>query len=99
MPEGVEGQQPSREENPEVAEQQRELMENMRQFYVNLGQFSEDDPNIPPGQETKEKLSGADELLEVSGKMAKMVSPWLLGGGAILEGFNYLSVTKICGTL
>jgi hypothetical protein len=78
-------------ENPEMAEQWRQLWENTEKLQGNLGQLSEIDQKAPISGKTKQKLSNADKLLRDFHPVAKQVGAIALGGSALLEGFSYLT--------
>jgi len=59
--EGLEAKYTFREESPEIAEQLGLLLDNTLRAYHIMGQFSEDDPNIPASEETKLQLKKLEE--------------------------------------
>ncbi len=84
-------------ESPEMAKEWGELSKNAETLRDNLGKFSEDDPNIPASDETKQKLrklepNNSDEPWD---NMSLHEKAFVFFGSSALfaaagEGANYL---------
>jgi hypothetical protein len=82
-------------ENPEMAKEWGELWKNAETLRDNLGKFSEDDPNIPAGDETKQKLKFLDIVdafigAEDKHEIASLTFLLPLVSGGTFEVLNYL---------
>jgi hypothetical protein len=77
-------------ENREVAEQQKQLVENIQELRNNLGQLSEYNPATPLSQETKEKLNKVEEGMNEH-ELAGFIAGLSAVGSGVLEGLNYFN--------
>lgn len=81
-------------ESPEQAEQYIQLYENAKKMKETIAKFSEDDPNIPASEETKQKLialNNVDNSAEISASRRQFSGGFLalaLTGAAAFEFFN-----------